>query len=68
MLDKILAFVEIVLNIIRSIVGNPALILLLLGFLTMLLGAILNVGGIIVLGFFLLAIAVLIYLFGSLKR
>jgi len=68
MFDKISALIEIVLNIVRSIASSPALIFLLVGLLTMLLGAILNVGGIIVLGFFLLAIGIIIFLIRLLKQ
>ena len=68
MSDKILAFLQIVLNIIRSIVGNPALIIFVVGFLTVLLGFILNVGGVIVLGVFLLGIGAIFYLIGLFRR
>ena len=68
MFDKILAFLEIVINIIRSIASSLPFILAAIGLFTMLLGATLNVGGIFVLGFFLLAIGVLIYLIGLLRR
>jgi hypothetical protein len=68
MSDKISAFLEIILNIIRSIAGSPALIVSVIGILTMLLGSILNVGGIIVLGIFLLGTGVLIYFVELLKR
>jgi len=67
MSDKILALLEIVVNIIRSIVSSLALMLLVTGLLTVLLGAVLNVGGIIVLGVFLLAIGILVYLIRLLK-
>ncbi len=68
MSDKTSAFLEFVLNIIRSIAENPAFVISVIGLLAMILGSILNVGGIIVLGIFLLGIGLLFYLIGLLKR
>jgi hypothetical protein len=61
-------FLEIAENIIRSTTGSLTLVLLVIGLLTMLLGAILNVGGIIVIGIFLLGIGALIFLIGLIRR
>ena len=62
MFDKILAFLEVVFNIIRSIMSSLVLILLAIGLLTILFGSILNVGGIIVIGVFLVGLSVVVYL------
>ena len=62
MFDKILALIETALNIIRSIMGSPALILFVLGLLTILFGSILNVGGIIAIGVFLVGLSIVVYL------
>jgi hypothetical protein len=52
MSDKVQAFIEIFLNIIRGIVGSPVLVFLAIGLMTILFGVLLNVGGVIVLGVF----------------
>ena len=62
MFDKILAFLEVVFNIIRSMMGSPSLILLAIGLLTILFGSILNVGGIIAIGVFLVGLSIVVYL------
>mgnify|MGYP001054289274 CR=1 FL=1 len=66
--DKISTFIEIILNIIRSIVSSLPLSFVTIGLLTMLIGAILNVGGIIVLGIFLLGIGAIVYLIELLRQ
>jgi len=65
---QISAFIEIVLNIIRGIASSLPLFLVTIGLLTMLVGATLNVGGIIVLGIFLLGFGALVYLIELLRR
>ena len=65
---QISAFIEIILNIIRGIASSLPLFLVTIGLLTMLVGATLNVGGIIVLGIFLLGFGALVYLIELLRR
>ena len=65
---QISAFIEIILNIIRGIASSLPLFLVTIGLLTMLVGATLNVGGILVLGILLLGIGALVYLIKLLRQ
>ena len=65
---QISAFIEIIRNIIRGIAGSLPLFLVIIGLLTMLVGATLNVGGILVFGIFVLGIGALVYLIELLRR
>ena len=68
MSDKISALIKIILNIIRGIASSLPLFLVTIGLLTMLVGATLNVGGILVFGIFVLGIGALVYLIELLRR